>query len=139
MNDIPDIPLPERPGTMWEFVPGSSASRCKHCQQSYNSHGAPSDVAKALGIPEDRRHLICPASNEAWAFYWNRRSRATVELFCEDLKKEFQRFTEAERAEIATFIFGMQPPMCPMCGGPLNHPIASSMCKRVKAQKEEEK
>ena len=45
----------------WEPEPtiGGSFLRCVNCEQGYNQHGAPIDVARLFGVPEARRHLIC--------------------------------------------------------------------------------
>jgi hypothetical protein len=51
-----------RPGTSWDMIHDSStgASWCFNCGAKYNDHGAPSDIAAAFKIPDEKRHLICP-------------------------------------------------------------------------------
>jgi hypothetical protein len=92
------IPLPDRPGTTWEM--DLPHDRCKSCKRSYSSHGAPSDVAKALGIEENRRHLICRWSDEAWSDYNRQRKRATVDLFIYWAINDLDRFNVVDRNEI---------------------------------------
>lgn len=73
-----DIPLPTRPGTTWDpklrDPRGSYGLFCSRCGQGYSRHGAPEGEAVKFGVPLDKRHLICPASNEAWEeFNYQRR------------------------------------------------------------------
>jgi hypothetical protein len=71
------LPLPARPGTLWRLHP--TTHHCESCGKPYNSHGAPEDVAQQFNIPLDQRHLICPASDQAWEEYDYQRRIASYE------------------------------------------------------------
>lgn len=77
-----DALWPQRPGTCWEMRHHQGNSWCAHCGQGYNSHGAPSDEAKRFDVPENQRHLICPASEDQWEAY-----RAAQRALAEQLAK----------------------------------------------------
>lgn len=103
MNDLrilldESVPLPKRPGSMWDM--DMQSDRCKRCGKGYNSHGAPSDVATAFSIPENRRHLICPASDELWAAYHREIGARNTESYLQMVKTELQKFTPAQQHEI---------------------------------------
>src|SRR5262245_55655995 len=83
-----DIPLPTRPGTLWKT--DHEARRCLNCSKPYNSHGAPEGTPQAHGLPaETPRHLMCPASDEAWDKYHRHRRRNSVFNFALDVLHDF--------------------------------------------------
>ncbi len=93
------IPLPARPGTVW--TPNQqTALACLSCGQPYNAHGAPEDVAMELGVELPRRHLICPASAEAWEEYRAARGRVSLEAFIEQLRSALAKLSTADRDEV---------------------------------------
>lgn len=98
MNDIPT-----RPGTLWTpSEPWSAFMTCAHCHKGYNSHGAPEDIAKQFKVPLDKRHLICPASDDAWAEYFRRQQRAAVAKCIQAIERDLSFFSEEEQSEIVT-------------------------------------
>ncbi len=108
MATILNPELPARPGTSWTMKV-NYPHVCTKCGKGYNAHGAPSDVAAALKIPEDQRHLICPAPDEAWEEYGRLRKRATVEKFVTSVLEDVMRFTPEERREITYRIYISTP------------------------------
>jgi len=94
------ILLPERPGTTWEMRHDNGRSWCAHCGKGYNSHGAPEDEAAKHGVANDQRHLICPASDEAWEEYQNAVRRESADAFVAHFVSELQKLDPAIRAEV---------------------------------------
>ena len=92
------IPLPRRPGSMWDMDPQSG--RCKRCGKGYNSHGAPASDAAAFGIPEQRRHLLCPATDEEWDKYRRAVGARSVSSYVEMVKIDLAKFTIDQQISI---------------------------------------
>jgi len=84
------IPLPTRPGTF--------GSRCERCGKGYSSHGAPEDQARLFGIQVGQRHLLCPASDDAWADYNYKRRTVNYEA----TRREVIRALEVLKGHDAT-------------------------------------
>lgn len=102
MKTADSIQIPERPGTTWK--PRTLATpflTCEHCGKGYNSHGAPVDVADAFKITHDKRHLICPASDDAWEQYRRLRQRATINDFVNSVVDDAEQIG-ASPEELAT-------------------------------------
>lgn len=96
------IPLPKRPGTVWVPKRGARGSvhGCVNCGRDYVGHGAPEDVAQELGIAGAMRHLICPASEEAWEEYRAARRRVNLEAFIAHFKAELAKLPAGDRDEV---------------------------------------
>ena len=96
------IPLPVRPGTMWDIRGHvhESHHRCNHCGKEYNSHGCPTPDAKVLGIPEDKRHLACPATDEQWEEYRRLVQTSSIEGIVQLWMADLSKFTFEEQCKI---------------------------------------
>jgi hypothetical protein len=101
-----EIPMPARPGTRWNPDPPNQGGylRCTNCGKEWNSHGAPEDIARAFNVPNNERHTICPASDDAWAEYWRLRRRAGVDAFVADVLKDLRRFDGIDQNAIVVGI-----------------------------------
>lgn len=73
---------------------------CVNCGRHYNTHGAPEDVADALGIERNRRHLICRWSDAEWDDFNRARRRASADDFVADVAHDLQRFEPVEQLAI---------------------------------------
>lgn len=83
------IPLPPRPGTSWQM--DGTANRCVNCERPYNDRGGSEAEAIATRLHETRRHLLCPASHEAWAEHNAARLRADDAAFIDFYDRELAK------------------------------------------------
>ena len=87
----PTTPLPERPGTTWELRSPPATDGCTRCGKNYNSHGAPEEEAAKHGVPKRQRHLMCPASDDAWEAYHDAVRRESADAFVAHFVSEYEK------------------------------------------------
>jgi hypothetical protein len=106
----PTTPFPERPGTLWEMRPSPATDGCTRCGKSYNSHGADELEAAKHGVPKLQRHLMCPASDEAWETYRDAVRRESADLFVEHFVSELRKLSVEMRGDVMRRILHAVPP-----------------------------
>jgi len=96
----PTTPPPERPGTIWSMRPSPSTDGCIHCGKNYNAHGAPEEEAAKHGIAKNQRHLLCPASDDAWSAYHDAVRREDADAFVAHFVSELGKLSVEMRKEV---------------------------------------